>query len=134
MSLPYFKFYPTEELGNYQIMTLSHEMLGVWYLLRMCQLWQHQGRIPDDPDYIAPVLRLSSEKWITCRDAFVSRGLIQIIDGHVTIATIRKQWEDAQTYMEGQRSKRLEVLKQKREQAVIKKDKNKQKNCLKSNS
>ena len=121
MSLPYYKFYPAEDLGNYQIMTLSHESLGVWYLLRCCQLWQHGGWIPDDPHYIAPILRLSPEKWIECRQTFLSRGLIQVIDNHITIASFRRQWEDAKTYMEGQRAKRLEVIKMKKEQEILKK-------------
>lgn len=121
MSLPYFKFHPSDDLGNYKLMTLSHEMLGVWYLLRICQLWPHQGMIPDDTAYIAPLLRLSNEAWENCRTEFLKRGLIQTIDGCITIAYLRDQWVKAQTYSEVQRAKQLEVEQKKRETKVLKK-------------
>jgi hypothetical protein len=114
MSLPYYKIFPSEELGNYQIMTLSHEALGVWYLLRVCHLWQHQGRIPDDPDYISPLLRLASDKWLKYRQDFLDRGLIQVIDNCLTISSLREKWLNAKQYSEDQSAKRREAIRVKK--------------------
>jgi len=124
MSLPYYKFHPSDELGNYKIMNLPHDTLGVWYLFRICHLWQHQARLPDDPQYVAPLLKLTEERWLECRNLFLERGLIQVIDEHITIASFREQWEQAQTYTEGQRANRLETIRKKKERDILKKSKN----------
>lgn len=125
MSLPYYKFHPSDDLGNYQLMSLPHEALGVWYLFRVCQLWPHQGRIPDDPQYIAPLLRLSEIKWSGYRELFLKRGLIQVIDDHITIAAFREQWEKAQNYTDLQRSNKIESDRIKKERKILKKGKQK---------
>lgn len=125
MSLPYFKFRPADELGNYQIMTLSLEAMGVWYLFRICQLWQHQGRIPDDSQYIAPMVKITVDQWQEYRQSFLDRGLIQIIDGCITIAAFRDQWVGATEYTDLQRSNQLETQRLKREARILGKNKRK---------
>jgi len=120
MSLPYFKFHPAVEHGNYQIMSLDHAALGVWYLLRMIHLWPHQGRIPDDANFIAPLLKLDVCKWEEYRAEFLKRGMVQIIDGCVTIAAFREQWEGAAEYSEMRSANRKAVLQKNREKKLLK--------------
>jgi uncharacterized protein YdaU (DUF1376 family) len=124
MSLPYYKRFPAEDLGNYQIMSLSHDALGVWYLLAECHLWQHQARIPDDPDYIAPLLKLTTEAWSTLRAEFLKRGLIQVIDECITVASLREKWVQAKNYSEDQADKRNKAIAAKKQANIIKKGKN----------
>lgn len=123
MSLPYYKFFPGEDLGNYQIMSLPHDALGVWYLLRICHLWQHKGRISDDPVYISGMLRLTVDQWEAYRALFLHRGMVQIIDGCVTVAAVREKWLAAEAYSEGQRDKRLKAIAAANERKVLKKGK-----------
>jgi hypothetical protein len=121
MSLPYYKYFPAEDLGNYKIMSLPHDALGVWYLLTICHLWQHQGRIPDDPDYIAPLLKLTTGIWNTHRAEFLKRGLIQVIDGCITVAALRDKWLKAQAYSEDQTDKRNRAIAAKKQADLLRK-------------
>lgn len=119
MSLPYYKLNPSEEIGNYQIMSLDHAAMGVWYLLRVCHLWQHQGRIPDDDGYISGLLRLGTEEWRAYREMFIKRGLIQVIDGCITIQAFREQWLNATAYVENQRADQIANQLAKRQAKIL---------------
>ena len=120
MSLPYYKFFPAETLGNYQIMSLPHDAIGVWFTLGVCQLWQHQGRIADDPVYISTLLKLTVEQWISYRALFLERLMIQIIDGCVTDSALREKWKNAEKISETRSANRLLVLEEKRQKKLLK--------------
>ena len=121
MSLPYYKFFPSEHLGNYQEMSLSNEMLGCYYRLAILQLWQHHGRIPDDPAYLASLLNIPVDTWQIWRKEYMRRGLIQIIDEHVTVASLRLKWEAAKDYSEAQSDKRKGILQKRKEKQILRK-------------
>lgn len=123
MSLPYYKIFPADHLGNYNEMSMTDEQLGCYYRLVILQMWQHQGHITDDPQYIAPLLRMTPEAWEKRRREFLDRGLIQTIDGKITDAALRMRWVDAREYSETQSSKRKGTLQKRRERELLRKKK-----------
>lgn len=122
MSLPYYKIFPAVLVGNYQIQTMPYDMQGIFYQLCIVQLWLHEGQIPDNPSYLAPLLKLSESQWDIIRQEFLDRGLIQIIDGCVTDAALREKWVRARNYSDEQSAKRLAAIQAKKERDLLKKD------------
>jgi len=119
MSLPYYKMFPAEHLGNYYEMSLPYEYLGIYYKLCTLQMWQHQGRIPDDPQYICSLLSITADKWEECRATFLKRNLVQVIDIHLTDARMRDKWCNAKEYSEEQGNKRKGQLQKRRERQIL---------------
>jgi hypothetical protein len=74
--LVYFRFYPSDFMDSEKVATMNAAERGV-YTSALCWQW-HQGSIPDDPDALAPLIRLKpgdvKRAWTIIRACFSVRN------------------------------------------------------------
>ena len=100
--LPYYKAYPRDFFEG--TIGMGFEEKGAYRLL-LDLIYQHGGRLSDDPRFIAGHMGCSVRKWVSLRAAVIGAGKIQIIDGCLANYRADKELDTLKTYQEQQREK-----------------------------
>jgi uncharacterized protein YdaU (DUF1376 family) len=79
--LPYYKRYPRDFIEGTIGMPFEEKAA---YGLVLDLIYMQNGRLPDDPRYIAGLLGLSVRRWNAIRASLLASGKLQIIGGSLT--------------------------------------------------
>lgn len=102
--LPYYKAYPRDFFDG--TVGLDFEVKGA-YRLVLDLIYQHGGRLADDPRFIAGHLGCSVKKWNALRAAIIAAGKISVSDGYLGNYRADKELDSLKSYQGKQREKRL---------------------------
>ena len=100
--LPYYKAYPRDFFEG--TIGMGFEVKGAYRLI-LDLIYQHGGRLLDDPRFIAGHLGCSVRKWVSLRSAILESGKIQVFDGCLANYRADKELDTLKTYQEQQREK-----------------------------
>lgn len=99
MSLPYYKRFPRDFLEG--TIGLSFEVKGA-YAIVLDLIYMRDGRLQDDPRYIAGQLNCSVRKWTAIRAALIAAGKIRIDRGFISNLRADYLVEETRKYQDKQ--------------------------------
>lgn len=103
MGLPYYKRFPRDFMEG--TIGLSFEEKGAYGLV-LDLIYMRDGRLPDDPRYIAGHLGCSVRKWNTIRAALIQAGKLVVRDGVISNSRADYLTEETRKYQEQQAENR----------------------------
>jgi uncharacterized protein YdaU (DUF1376 family) len=68
VSLPYFRFFPKDFMGDCIVQVMNTEEVGA-YVLLLCCAWQQEpaGSLPNDDNTLSRMARLDQSRWLECK-------------------------------------------------------------------
>jgi uncharacterized protein YdaU (DUF1376 family) len=99
MSLPYYKRFPRDFLDG--TIGLPLDVKG-GYAVLLDLIYMRDGKLVDDPRYIAGQLGCSVRKWNTIRDALIQAGKITVQDGVISNFRANYLTEESRKYQDKQ--------------------------------
>lgn len=97
--LPYFKFFPADYLSDPRVqgMTLDEEGAYIRLLANMWQAKDGTCSLPDDPNVIAPMLKITKRQWKRIRTTLTEgfKAVFQVRDGRLFNARLSEEFQKA---------------------------------------
>lgn len=108
--LPYYKAYPRDFFDG--TVGLDFEVKAAYRLL-LDLIYQHGGRLVDDPRFIAGQLGCSVRKWNSLREAIIATGKVVVISGYLGNYRADKELDSLKLLQDKQRENRSRPNKNK---------------------
>ena len=89
---PWYKRFPADYLASTARLTLEENGAFTWLL---DTIYDQQGPLDDDPNYLAGVCHCSVRKWKTLRESLINKGKIHSEDGQIHNFRARKELENS---------------------------------------
>jgi len=99
MSLPYYQRYTRDLIDGTVGMGFENKLV---YLFLIDLIMHHDGKLPDNPRYIAGMLECSVRKWNKIRGELEQIGKIEIISGFIRNYRTDKETERLRTFQDKQ--------------------------------
>jgi uncharacterized protein YdaU (DUF1376 family) len=116
MSLPYYKLHPSKLAGNYHLNKLPPIDFGIFCKLFLIHAWFHEGKLPDDDEYLASLASIPVTQWKQTKETLLSKGIVLWVDDHLIYADMDCQYRGAVAYSEVRKKARaMRTEKQKQQ-------------------
>lgn len=109
MSLPYFKWFPTD-YDDYAYVRLTDEEFGI--VIRIFnEMWKSKMTLPNDDQIISRRFNLPLDKWLPLKAKALKERIFYIQDNKLLNQDLRTKFTGAEEYSLAQKIKRLQKKK-----------------------